>query len=181
MVTTMYTPHETIQECYKSYADSILNFLNKYITNYAVREDIMQETFTRACEMGLNSDPSSARTRNFLLTTAKHLAVDYLRKSNTEKKLFDTIYISEVQFNDKFFNELEKTVIDGEIISTFHETLNSFPPEKQKIFSLKMLLNRRTKEISQELKISRFLINRIVIEITLEITKRLGEYYKNDL
>ena len=61
------------------YKDLIF-FINRYIGNVEVSEEIAADTFVRLLENKRRFDPKKASLKTFLFTVGRNLALDYLRK-----------------------------------------------------------------------------------------------------
>jgi RNA polymerase sigma-70 factor (ECF subfamily) len=99
-------------------------------------EDIVQETYVRACEA---DKVRKIRTpRAFLYKTARNLAFDYMKKAETRLGLSDTS--EEVSQQRDELGRADETfdqVCSGEEFSKFCEAVRHLPIECRKTFVLK--------------------------------------------
>ena len=168
-----------IKECYCQYSRIIVKFLSHYVGNDHIAEEIMQEVFLRLYERKINLDPESPTISNYLISMAKNLAVDILRKAHAEEKKYNEILIEEVNINENFYMNLEDSVVDGDIIATLYDTINSLPQKKREIIINKFFLMKKNVEIAKEMSISAFLINKITREVKEKIKRNLSNYFTN--
>ncbi len=149
----------------------------KFVRNVHVSEEIMQEVFLRIYERGKNLDPDSTKTKNYLLSTAKNITLDYLRRYHNEQNKYGAKHFEELELSQSVFNDMENAIIHGEVISTLHDTLNSIPRVKREAFLSKVFLNKKNVEIIKEMNITRFILKRIIEEVREEIRMKLGKFF----
>jgi RNA polymerase sigma-70 factor (ECF subfamily) len=77
--TTEYSPKPTAEELYREYALQIFKYLHRFVKTNEEAEDLMQETFYRACK-GLPKLQGPLKVSSWLYHIATHVAYDDLRR-----------------------------------------------------------------------------------------------------
>ena len=116
-------------------------------------EDIVQETYVRVCQI---ENPAGIRhPRSFLLTTARNLAFDHIKRS--ESRLSQSLE-KDGELNlgelDPFVDETYQQVAGREDFSNFCEAVRLLPVQCRKVFVLKKVYGYFQREIAMELEIS---------------------------
>jgi RNA polymerase sigma factor (sigma-70 family) len=114
-------------------------------------EDIVQETYVRICQMD-KREPVE-QPKSFLMKTAKNLAYDYLKKSET--RLADGVE-SEFEFDTDTLvnNQVFDSVASSEEFSYFCEAIRQLPIQCRRVFVLKKVYGYSQKEIAKEMNLS---------------------------
>jgi RNA polymerase sigma-70 factor (ECF subfamily) len=175
------TEHSAGREAFgRLYAENrkaVLRFLYRYIPDPDIREEIVQDVFLKVYERGMDVASGDRRSLNLLFTMARNMAFDFLRREKRKARKYREIMLSEVEMDDRFASQIEDCFIEGEVVATLHDTINSFPEEERRIFIEKNFFNRYGSEISGKYDISPYRIRRIECKINHRIRKRLGQFY----
>lgn len=67
-----------LQDCFEIYKNLIIQYAKSYVKDYYMAEDICQETFIRFEEH--KDEIRESSTKYWLMTTARNLSLDHLRK-----------------------------------------------------------------------------------------------------
>ena len=122
-------------------------------------EDIVQETYVRACQAA-NKDARNS-PRAYLFTIARNLALDYARKAETRlvSTRSDTL--------DETFSDVESLtnatldqVITNEQFGEFCRVVRSLPTKQRRAFVLKKVYGYSQREIASEMQISEKTVER---------------------
>lgn len=115
----------------KDYKDGLILYLNSYVNNIYIAEDLMQETFFKiAVKKPKFKGKSSFKT--WLYTIGRNLAIDYLRH-NSKASAF-SIDIMENYIEDEA--NLEKTYIKNERKIIIHKALTTLKSEYRQVLWL---------------------------------------------
>lgn len=79
----MIAKKETIADWFEQYSNDIYHFLI-YRTNVNVAEDLLQEVFIKALK-GLHYFKGKSQPKTWLLSIARNIAIDEIRKKQTKK------------------------------------------------------------------------------------------------
>ncbi len=109
---------------YREYKNDVYRYLYYLCRNHHNAEDLMQETFYRACSRLDNME--GRRTKAWLLRVAHNAYIDRLRKESRS-----------TAYEDEFFHNVpceetpEASVMSGESREEFHAMLSLLPPNQQ--------------------------------------------------
>jgi len=114
-------------------------------------EDIVQETYVRICQ--IEKKENIKQPRSFLLKTAKNLAFDHLKRSET--RLVDAVddmaeFDCFVSADDEVFQQ----VATDKEFSQYCQAIRELPLQCRKVFVLKKVYGYSQKEIAKKLEIS---------------------------
>lgn len=89
----MVTKNQNFNEVYEKYKNLVLKTAYKYSGNYSSADDITQETFLALYkdmqEKGRMSEEQYSNIKAWLITTAKHKAINQRKRIERESSLFD--------------------------------------------------------------------------------------------
>ena len=116
-------------------------------------EDIVQETYVRACRA--SQDRKLRAPRSYMLRTARNLALDYVKRA--EYRLVDSIP-DEQEFDrsagmPREIDTLDKVCSD-EDFANFCRAVRDLPTQSRRAFVLKKVYGYTQREIAKEMKIS---------------------------
>ena len=124
-------------------------------------EDIVQETYVKACQA--ESVREIRSPRSFLYKTAKNLAINYMKKAETRLTLSDTCLNEDSSALDIGDSTIEKVCSDEEF-SLFCDAVRHLPTECRRTFVLKKVYGYSQKEIAEELGLSQSTIEKHVAQ-----------------
>jgi len=135
-------------------------------------EDISHDVFLKIYQSKKIPSGSDKYIKAYMFKSAKNMAIDYYRAEKREnKKLQDAI-------PEWSFCEIDESsiLIEGEILATTSDIINSFPLYNRKIF-YQRFLGRHRNEISKEKNISSYYIKKIEDEIIKKLREILKKYF----
>lgn len=156
---------------FDNYYPSLCLFCKRYIDDFDVREDIVQNVFVSIWENRRNIFVNSS-VKNYLITSARNGCLNYLRRNN---KLVDTD-ISVVEETPLYGNSSEALFILSELEDLLNEALSKLPLEYQRVYSLSREEGRSNKDIAVEMAISEKTVERYKSRINLHLKHELREY-----
>lgn len=169
---------EDFAKCYLAYSSAMLSFLDRYVGDRNISEELMQDVYLKLYERGVRLDYTVPTTKSFLLTVAKNTALDYLRRKSLEERQYRRKVLEEVTVDAAFFRGLEESVCEGEVLSTLYDVIGSLPEDERDIFVERSIQGKTCTDIMRERNVTRFHVNRIVRTAEHEIKKRLGGFFK---
>ena len=126
-------------------------------------EDIVQETYVKACQAEKAREIRAPRA--FLYKTARNLALDYLKKSETRLAISENDdQILELLQDETSHDETLNKVCSDEEFSQFCNAVRHLPIECRRTFVLKKVYGYSQKEIAQELNISKSTVEKHVAQ-----------------
>jgi len=132
-----------INEIVDEYCDGLILYINSFVNNFSVAENLAQDTFVKILvKKPRNSFKASFKT--WLYTIGRNTAIDYLRKSNKNC----SVSFEEVENNLKDEEQLETIFIKEANKITVHKALKKIKPEYARVLWLKYFEDMTNKEIS---------------------------------
>lgn len=120
----------TIEEIFFLYANDVFRYVNSYVRNKYIAEDILQDTFYKAY-IALDAY-NGENVKAWLFLIAKRTIIDYYRK---QKRIE---YTSEELINNRILdNDLQKKYEYKEEIEKIVGIIKSLPAKQQKAIVLK--------------------------------------------
>lgn len=142
--------HSIMHQAFVTAKDSLVRMVSRIVPPKEI-EDIVQETYVKICQ--LEHQASITQPRSFLMKTAKNLAFDHLKKSET--RLTDGVE-DEVQFGVE--HEGDDTTFEiassREEFGHFCEAVRHLPLQCRRVFVLKKVYGYSQKEIAAEMNLS---------------------------
>lgn len=162
-MTTIDNNKESLFQIFSSLRVSLVRLVASIVPQKEI-EDIVQETYVRVCEV---EQPSQIRCqRSFMLTIARNLAFDYIKKAetrlatsldNTELQALQDLEVSDT-------DEIYTKVLADQEFSHFCEALRCLPAQCRKVFVLKKVYGYTQKEIAQHLNLSESTVEKHVAQ-----------------
>lgn len=142
----------SFNEIFLSFRKHLANAVSSIVPPKEI-EDIVQETYVRVCQI---ENPDTIRhPRSFMLTTARNLAFDYIKRSeyrySQSTDMDGELNVSEF---DHLEDETYQQVAGREDFSNFCEAVRLLPVQCRKVFVLKKVYGYSQREIAIELEIS---------------------------
>jgi DNA-directed RNA polymerase specialized sigma24 family protein len=145
-----------------------------------VCEELMQDIFMAIYKKNIGLRANDLQSQKYLFVMARSFALDYIRReTRRNKKLYESI-LPEINKDDILNSSLEDYYIEGEVISSLHDVINSFPENERDIFLETHLTNEGKNKVREKYKISLYKINKIDEKISTRIKRKLKNYYNND-
>jgi RNA polymerase sigma-70 factor (ECF subfamily) len=122
-------------------------------------EDIVQETYVRVCQ--LDNPETMDKPGSLLMTTAKNIAFDYLKRSETrlaDSAIDESDFAPELRASDQVFEATAKQQEFAQLC----EAVRHLPTQCRRVFVLKKVYGYSQKEIAQELQISQSTVEKHV-------------------
>lgn len=163
---------------YSKYNSYISNYLKFYMNNDSSAEDISHDIFLKLYEKRVSSisdDPKAERC--YLIAIARNRAKDHLRRKATEEKKYQTFMIEEVEFTDKFFRDIENSFIQGEIIDTLYDTINSLKAKEKEVMIDKMINNMTDCSIMKKSKVTNYTLKKMEKKFSEMVRERVQDYF----
>ncbi len=147
---------DCLARCYEKYGVILLNLIYKYVKCHHDSEEILQGVFEKLCNKKVLIDPDVSSARLYLMKTAKHLALDHLRKHAWENRNMIHTNIDIMSDERYELTSLEDAVLEGEVLSTMHDALNSLPENEKRILINNIALGKSLKSIAAEQGLSTY-------------------------
>ncbi len=158
---------------FDTYYEDLCNFVNSYLRNELISEDIVQDIFIYFWEnrqtFGLNHS-----VKSYLYTASKNRSLNYLRDAKNRTKT-----INKLAFKTDF-SQKEQYMETEELRKIISKSIESLPPKCKKIYCLSRDNGMSNKEIASELGVSEKTVEN-QITIAIHKIKAFLEPYYNQL
>lgn len=165
-----------VAECYSRYGSTLLKIIDSKIQNPHIAEDILHDLFLKIHRNELEIDPLSERTRGYLITAAKNSVRDYFRRTDFENANVLNVDFETLDPDLYPTPSLEELYIEGEVISTLCDTIESLNADERAIFLRYHLLKHQIKDITADFGISEYRMRKMLRRISSLLKDRLREY-----
>jgi RNA polymerase sigma factor (sigma-70 family) len=171
----------SIARVYEKYSQPVIRFLYCLIKDMQLSEDILHDTFVKILEKKIIISEDSKTTLSFLCKISKNRAIDQLKRIKSENEKYSVVAFREFDLNRHTRLDLEDIMIEGELISTLHDTIDTFSDEERTIFLENMLSDKTASRIGDEFNRSEYQVRKILKKINQDIKRNLKEFECNDI
>ena len=145
----------TIEELYKLYYKPVLNFIIQKIHNIEVAEELVNDTFIKACQNMDKFNPEKSNISTWLHTIAKNLIIDFYRKDESDKVINVSNFVDEsgnefMQIEDT--NNKNESLENKELLEAVHKAMSQLKPKYQKIAQMFFIEDQPYPEIAEALQ-----------------------------
>ena len=147
------------------------------VYDWDIAQELAHDVFIKVYQKNLYLDPDSQQTANYFITVAKHAAIDYLRRKKIEEEKLQKLYFETVSMDRDFYEDIENIVINGEILSTLADVIDSFPVKEQEVYIKKNILNKKYSSIAHDVNLSEYKIKQINHEMHQKIKIMLRPFF----
>jgi RNA polymerase sigma factor (sigma-70 family) len=125
--------HEKIavEALYDMYSSSLYGVISRIITDTAVAEDVLQETFVKIWHSFASYSTEKGRLFTWMVNIARNLAIDKLRSKDFKNQNKN----QELEINVTFIDEQRNTVYKPELLG-IKELVQTLKPEQRIILDL---------------------------------------------
>lgn len=138
---------EAFRILFIDFFSSLCVFAHRYIDDWNICEDIVQDTFLRIWKNRKKIEISRSG-RNFLLTSVRNLCIDYLRKKESARDWHEN------ETKDKLVQSLNDLYSHKELEQMLKLALQKLPDKVSKVFEMSRFEGKTYKEIAEERGIS---------------------------
>ena len=158
-----------IVEIIRDYKDGLILFLNRYVNNIHIAEELAEDTFFKI----VTRKPrfiASGSFKAWLYTIGRNMAINYMRRA---KKISDasiediTASSDECNLEESYIREEQKIVI--------HRALSKINPDYSKVLYLKFFEDLDNEQIAVVLKKNRRQIENMIYQAKQALKFELGK------
>jgi len=122
-------------------------------------EDIVQETYVRACQV--SNKAKIQEPKAFLFTVARNLALDFVKRADTRLSVsIENADELEAMDSTRFVDETLNNVASREEFTMFCEAVRKLPAQRRRAFVLKKVYGYTQREIAAEMQLSEKTVER---------------------
>ncbi len=141
---------DALIEIVSEYRPGLENYINSIVKNFAVAEDLTEDTFVRLIAKK-PKDKGSGSFKTWLYTMGRNIAIDWLRKNPYGRYIpfdeIDNVLRDEQAFEDLYYcDEIKKAV---------HRALDKINPDYRQILILSYFEDFSVEEISKIIRKNR--------------------------
>jgi RNA polymerase sigma-70 factor (ECF subfamily) len=162
--------------CYKKFASKLSSFIFKRIYDREAASEITNDIFLKLYKKECQLDPDNPATLTYLCKIARNQIIDLYRKEK-RTNVRNLTSIEEITLSDKNSKNLDDLVIEGEVIETLHQIIDSFPQKEKKLYLKKQFEKIRFKDICSEISISYYKAQKVLKKIDKKIKEDLANYF----
>ncbi len=133
----------------RDYKDGLILFLNTFVGNLTIAEDLAEETFVRLVTKKPKFRGGSS-FKSWLYAIGRHVAIDYIRRASRET-LMPLEACENVQ-DDDFVEQFERDYLREERKIAMHRALRDIEPEYRQILWLIYFENLSYKDAATVMK-----------------------------
>lgn len=154
----------------KDFKDGLILYLNSYVNNIYIAEELMEETFFKiAVKKPKFLGRSSFKT--WLYTVGRNVAIDYLRHNSK----FSISAIDDMENYIKDETDLENMYINNERKIAVHKALSSLKPEYREVLWLVYFEEFSNKEVALLMNKSKRQIENLVFRAKQSLKSTLDK------
>jgi RNA polymerase sigma factor (sigma-70 family) len=153
---------DTLAEVFLAWRNRLARIVSRVVPPHDV-EDVVQETYVRACEFSAKSEIKSAST--FMTQIARNLALDYVKRA--EWRLTSVVGDDvETLFGEAPEASAEpfRRVASSEEFSHFCEAVRRLPLPCRKAFVLKKVYGHSQRDIARKLNLSENIVEKLIAQ-----------------
>ena len=151
---------EAINNAFLAWRKRLARIVSRIVPPHDV-EDIVQETYVRACQFSAKSEIKSPGT--FMTRIVRNLALDYVKRaewrlaSPIDEELEGQLGEAQQSVDEPF-----QQVASGEEFAAFCEAVRQLPVQCRKVLVLKKVYGHSQRDIARELGISENTVEKLV-------------------
>lgn len=162
--------HEELEEWFDDYGEAVLTYIVLIVRDYALAEDLTQETFIKAYK-AQHRFQQNASVKTWLFAIAANTTKDYLRKKNPLK------YFLNLTLNEQDKQPIpEQLVAMNDTSEQLYLALQQLKPDYQQVIVLRKLKEFSTQETAAILSWSeskvKMTLKRALHALKLELERR---------
>lgn len=158
-----------IVEIIKDYKDGLILFLNRYVNNIHIAEELAEDTFFKIVTRKPRFNARGS-FKTWLYTIGRNMAINYMRRA---KKISDAP-IEDINASSDECN-LEETYIREEQKIVIHRALSKINADYSKILYLKFFEDLNNEQIAMVLKKSRRQIENMIYQAKQSLKSELDK------
>ena len=138
-----------VTQAYREYYQTILSYITYKINHTYEAEDLAQDVFMRLLDYKPMLQESTIKY--FIYTIARNIVIDYLRRHYKKQEITSYIYDMSVRFT----NDPEENFLVKDLLSLEENKLQTFSPQRKRVYVLSRFEEKTANEISEELQLSK--------------------------
>jgi RNA polymerase sigma-70 factor (ECF subfamily) len=168
-------PEKGFGMIFKMYHGPLCNHAARFVYSREIAEDIVSDIFLNFWKKKLYETVSST-FRAYLYTAVRNSAYNYLKGefseqlSGNEEHPIQDVYVEET--------DPQKILLLNELMNKIERSIDSFPPQCQKVFLMSRYEGKKYREIAAELQIRIKTVETHMLKAIATLKKSLSDYLK---
>ena len=158
-----------IVEIIRDYKDGLILFLNRYVNNIHIAEELAEDTFFKIVTRKPRFNASGS-FKTWLYAIGRNIAVNYIRQA---KKISDAPIEDIDEYSDEC--DLEETYIREEQKIVIHKALSRINADYSRVLYLKFFEDLNNEQIAMVLKKSRRQIENMIYQAKQALKSELNK------
>jgi len=162
-------PEKGFAVLFKKYYGPLCSHATRFVYSKEIAQDIVSEVFLNFWNKQLYLSVTST-FRAYLYTAVRNNAYNHLKQEFGEKLATTTEPVEDL--------DPQSILLLGELMTKIERTIETFPPQCQKVFLLSRFEGRKNREIADELQIRPKTVEAHMMKALSILKKTLSEYLK---
>ena len=164
--------HHALRFFFDKYYDDLCNYVNLYLRDRAVSEDIVQDIFIYFWEKR-GSIKMDSSVKSYLLRASRNKFLNHIRDEKSHQSIQNSVYSRGEKFITPNYNLLDI----NKIADVINSSIENLPPRCRQVYLLHKNEDLSIKEIASQMEISEKTVeNQMTIAIK-KLKEQLAPYY----
>ncbi len=165
-----------VEELYRTQYQRIFRFFMTKTSDSDTASELTQDTFTILLERGNLEQLDTTDQKKYLQKCARNKLVDYYKRTERKKRLFEYLKHSFLDTNCNQESE-EYCFMQKEIHNILNHNINTLSPDEKDIFYRYFLEKESIRAICLASGLSRYKLERTLVLIACQIKENIAHYY----
>nr|WP_321358790.1 RNA polymerase sigma-70 factor [uncultured Draconibacterium sp.] len=162
---------EAFEKLYAQYKPVLCKFIQTFINDSTLTDDIVQEVFVAVWLNRKNIDPDKSFS-SYLMTSARNKAYDFFKETAKNRQIIEQRWLN---FSEAG-NDTEEALVSIELDELIDSALKQLSSRKRAIFELAKLKGKSHSEIAEELGISKNTVKNHMVDSLKYLKEVIGKY-----
>jgi len=166
---------ESIEYYYQKYYYLFVSYVHKYLNDFDLSEDIVQDLFTKFIEKGVLINNKNTAL-SFFFSSLRNLCYDVLNNKHYHVQPCSHEEIEElddIELNNNFYSDCESLYICGAVIQTIHEVINDFENIMSSVVVDTYIHNTSKATIAKTFNITRYQVDQNLKKASIDFKQKL--------
>lgn len=162
---------EAFEKLYAQYKPVLCKFIQTFINDSMLTDDIVQEVFVAVWLNRKNIDPDKSFS-SYLMTSARNKVYDFFKETAKNRQMMEQRWLN---FSEAV-NDTEEALVSIELDELIDSALKQLSSRKRAIFELAKLKGKSHSEIAEELGISKNTVKNHMVDSLKYLKEVIGRY-----
>lgn len=162
---------------YHALAGPLTGFIQRLVYRRDIAEELVQDVFLRIFERGIDIGDKPGEAAALVYTMGRNITIDYLRRLRNERHKYRLLRADGTAPDQGCDRSVEEAWVDGQVISTLHDTIDALPDDDRRLFLERNFDNVSGAALARDRGVSTYRIRRIEQGVRTRIRERLKGFY----